>query len=352
MSDASVEARIAPKGSNKMVVRVLGPLLWLLAVAFTPAPAYALPIAFDFVFVDEPGDGFNDPVFGQQARDALVAAGQIWGQQFESSFPGETITARARFENSGGGGLGLATVLQFAFPSPPPVLAANTFYPAPLINHLTGADFLPPGAPPSGEGAEMSLIFTSDANFFFGIDGGPASDQFDFITLALHEIGHGLGFANTASSDGSFTDGFPGIYDRFVVDEFGVPITSMTDAERLAATTQRGGVFWSGNNGVAGNGGNPPFLFAVDGEFLRGTSLGHLDAELIGRTDLVMATSLGREPALGRSARVPDSIALGMFADIGWRTTAVTAVPEPPTILLLLAGLVGVIASPLPLTNS
>ena len=60
-------------------------------------PSQAAPINFDFIIQDEPGSGFLDPTFGQQARDTLELAGNIWGGFLEQRFPGETITVKTRF---------------------------------------------------------------------------------------------------------------------------------------------------------------------------------------------------------------------------------------------------------------
>jgi hypothetical protein len=74
--------------------------MWVLAATTAPrAPA----VDFAFEFSDEePGEGFLDPVLGQQRRDALAFAAGIWGRLIRPSFPsemftGEVIVVRARF---------------------------------------------------------------------------------------------------------------------------------------------------------------------------------------------------------------------------------------------------------------
>jgi len=38
--------------------------------------------------------------------------------------------------------------------------------------------------------------------YYYGLDGKVGSKQFDFVTVALHELGHGLGFFSNAENDG------------------------------------------------------------------------------------------------------------------------------------------------------
>ena len=93
------------------------------------------------------------------------------------------------------------------------------------------------------------------------------------------------------TSSGSFGRGFPSIYDRFVVDEFGTPITAMSDAERLAAVTDALALFWSGENAVAANDGIRPTLAAADDFFFSGTSIIHFSSTFflpLGREDILM----------------------------------------------------------------
>ena len=75
-------------------------------------------------------------------------------------------------------------------------------YPTALANQLVGADLDPLGA-------DMSITFSSTFPFYFGLDGNPPPGTIDFVTIVLHEMGHGLGFL---SSDFVFNaNDFPGI---------------------------------------------------------------------------------------------------------------------------------------------
>jgi hypothetical protein len=300
-------------------------------ICLNTSSAQAGPINFEFYYADAPGTGFFNPVFGEQARRTLETAGDIWGKALKAAYPHETITAAVKF-TPGFTGAGSSEAVGANFSN----LIPDTAYPAALINHFSGRDLIPPQgpflgipgiAPPFPGGAEMGIQFGSDTNFFFGTKGHPASNQADFLTIALHEIGHGLGFSTQVQSDGTFRgslnpDGsggaYPALYDRFVVDEFGTPIVYMTAAERLAAVTDADGIFWSGAQAVAANGRNRPFLMAIDNNFAPGVSVAHFSQELIGRSDLLM-DSANSEEILGLVVRAPDNLTLGVLDDMGWR---------------------------------
>ncbi|SFD87029.1 PEP-CTERM sorting domain-containing protein [Nitrosomonas sp. Nm166] len=304
----------------------------------------AAPINFDFVFEDEPGTGFFDPTFGQQAQETLTTAGDIWGRFLPQSFPGETITVAAQFVDTPPvgipdtfGGLGGPIVLSRDFPNSVP----DTLYPGALVNHLAREDAFPVGDPFTPTGAEISITFNSQKDYFFGTNGTPGANQLDFLSLALHEIGHGLGFISELSSDGSFIHGGPSIYDRFVVDEFGTPITAMTDAERLAAVTDFLGLFWSGEHGVAALDGTRPGLAAADGVFVPAVSIGHFSEGFflplgLGLNDILMLSGGSEEIWV---MHTPDRLTLGVLEDIGWNIA--TPVPEPASWSLFAVGLIG-----------
>ena len=43
---------------------------------------------------------------------------------------------------------------------------------------------------------DLTASFNSNdkVNWYYGTDGNTPSGQFDFVTVVLHELGHGLGF--------------------------------------------------------------------------------------------------------------------------------------------------------------
>ena len=77
---------------------------------------------------------------------------------------------------------------------------------------------------------EFEITVSSSANWYFSLDGNPPADQFDFISVIVHEIGHGLGIGSglhlpTEEPDDdeeptaelwTSEDDVPRLFDRFV----------------------------------------------------------------------------------------------------------------------------------------
>jgi hypothetical protein len=207
-------------------------------------------------------------------------------------------------------------------------------YPDALADALAGAD--------QAAGAfDMHVSFNAD------IDGSalgdrrwhydpadPTGDDIDFTTVAMHEIGHGLGFYATFRSDGTYglSSGLPSILDTFLVDAEGGSLVEMP-ADPAAVT---GDVYFSGEQGNAewaqlGRPGMPvmfaPYLFDP------ASSLSHVDTQWFRGEYSLM------RPWYDRAVDLPDNITLGMLEDMGWSVTYPHA-PEPTvTVLLSLTGL-------------
>ena len=103
--------------------------------------------------------------------------------------------------------------------------ANGVLYPSPLANKLAGSD-LDPGQ------ADISANFDSGTNWYYGLDGNTPFSQFDLVSVVLHEIGHGLGFAGTAfvgtDLNGYILNGsLPHVYDGFVWTGNSIPILDL-----------------------------------------------------------------------------------------------------------------------------
>jgi hypothetical protein len=77
------------------------------------------------------------------------------------------------------------------FPNAP---RSGTWYPVALANELAGQDL-------NDTTAEIVADFNSKSSWYFGLDGNTPESQYDFVTVVLHELAHGLGFGGSASID-------------------------------------------------------------------------------------------------------------------------------------------------------
>ena len=122
------------------------------------------------------------------------------GSFFVSAFPGETVPV----------GISFGPLTDFlAFSHTFHLDTGDVSIPGALAEHIIGGDVLP--------GLDGEIIFSEQAPFFLGTTGQPASTQYDFVTFAMHELGHIFGFTSFLQPDGTY-QGSPTLYDQFVGD--------------------------------------------------------------------------------------------------------------------------------------
>ena len=116
---------------------------------------------------------------------------------------------------------------------------------------------------------------------YFGTDGNTPSGQYDFVTVVLHELGHGLGFLGSANMTGATgflgLSGYPIVYDLFVEQLNGTDLTSLTSGTTtLGSALTSNNLYWNGPEGMAENGGIRPRIYAPT-SWAGGSSYSHLN---------------------------------------------------------------------------
>ncbi|HVZ19686.1 MAG TPA: FG-GAP-like repeat-containing protein, partial [Vicinamibacterales bacterium] len=160
-------------------------------------------------------------------------------------------------------------------------------------------------------------------------DGAPPGGQYDFESVVLHELGHGLGFLGSAAVSGGNGSigfgGYPITFDRFVVTETGAPLLGFANpstalGSQLTQAYNAGnphgpGIYWGGAHGVAGNGGVTARLYTPS-TWTPGSSYSHFDENAFpaGNPNSLMTPALSGAEAIHN----PGPIMLGMFTDMGW----------------------------------
>lgn len=274
----------------------------------------------EFTFIPPPADfdpngeravviNVNYNNFPANAQTAFQYAVDIWASTLTSSVP---IVIQANWESLSGGTLGFAGA-QNLFRNFPGAEQPNTYYAAALANKLRGSDNA------NGQG-DITCTFNSNFNWYFGTDGNTPGGQYDFVTVVLHELCHGLGFFGSASVSG--TQGFleingdPVIYDTFVELQDGTDITTIANGSTALGNALTGNqLYWNGALGVDNNNGVRPRMYAP-GTFAGGSSYSHLNENTYspGNVNSLMTPFLGTAEANHN----PGPIVLGIFEDIGW----------------------------------
>ncbi len=256
--------------------------------------------------------------FTPEARAAFQYAVDIWASFIQSPVP---IRINAEFINFGGSfSLGYARSLNQFSPT-----SEELWHPVALANKIAERDL-------DVFGFDMEVTLNNHANvgWYFGTNGNTPAGQFDFVTVVLHEIGHGLGFYSEANDTfdvnhpvmatmgklRSGTPRYPYIYDSFVVNGSGTAITSFDDpsADLLTQYTS-GNLFWDGTQGKAENDGSRPKLYAPS-PWRPGASYWHLDENTYPAGDVNSLMTPGIRGA--ESTHHPGPIMLGMLEDMGW----------------------------------
>lgn len=209
------------------------------------APVLAGPAQIIVVNVNAPGIGFNDPTpavpvggntgttLGQQRLIAFQHAADIWGRRLDSAVP---IRIQSSFEPLAAGVLGSAgpLVVLSNFPNAP---LQNTWYHGALANARAGVDL-------DLVFDDIRARFSTNFNFYLGLDNQAPAGRPDLVAVLLHEFAHGLGFSQFANlATGALFSGLPDVYNSRLFDQTANKYwPQMTNAERAASATRWGQV--------------------------------------------------------------------------------------------------------------
>ena len=264
------------------------------------------------------------------AITSFQSAVEIWSQSISSDVP---IFVAAVLQPLGTNVLGSAGPTRIYANGPG--LERDTWYGNALADKLIGTDLDPTLYDIV---ARFSTVFP---NWYYGTDGNTPAGDFDFRTVVLHELGHGLGFfgsmfVDNATGIGDWGFGipdpvYPAIYDRLAHDRNGKQLlkqnkyanfsTELGDVLLDDPLVFRGPRIAKATNGKGariftildlGPGNEIPGLTNI---WLPGSSYSHMDFFTYrGSEDGLMVPFLSR----GLSLDDPGPIVRAIFDDIGW----------------------------------
>lgn len=317
---------------------LIAAVLAALAFPLVAASVARADVIFDFNFTDI-GVGFNDPTYGAARRAALQTAAARDAAYFVNYNATITINVNGSVTD-------------------PNVLAsAASNFNAPYAGHGFGdkGDVMIKilggnAADPAPGAADGQINWNFNQPWALGDTIGDG--QYDFISTAMHEMTHALGFAAGVSQDGHDAWGHaPGHGGEFtpmahyLADASGPIITQDTyvlDGPRWLAASVGGldasgggsdPLYFDGPNAVAAFGGLVPLYAPTTYE--PGSSGGsHLDDYTFVYPNNQMMNAMSQPPG-ELDARAYSAVEIGILKDLGYTLIVNTAVPEPASLSIL-----------------
>lgn len=269
-----------------------------------------------------PGDGENENIISGRLQFILSGnlnaeqttatehALTLWGSQLAGTIP---VDINITSVDMGPGYLGAAWPQQH-FLDP----ATNTYYHSPLWNQLVGYD--------ATNLRDIRLEMNSHSTtFYYGTDGNGPHSRWDWVTIMLHEVCHGLGFAPLCREDGRYvyshangnayyTD-YPGIFDRQLYEGVtgNTRLTDLSVAGRQALIRSNNLYAGApGSNLLTSNGGTRVKMHAPI-IYQSGSSVSHWDSSVTFPT--FMKFSIFN----GWALHTFNTRKIGILLDMGWR---------------------------------
>jgi hypothetical protein len=249
--------------------------------------------------------------FTPAAQASFQRAVDLWAALVSSPVP---ITVKASFTPLGPGVLGAAgpSFVWRDFAGAP---RPSTWYPDATANKRAGRQL--------HRSPDIVAQFSSSrTDWHYGTAAAPAG-KFDFTTVVMHELGHGLGFLGAGRVSGStgtvrlaLDPRLPMAYDRFTENGAGRALLSFPDdSAELANQLRSGRVFFDSAGVRSANGGRPAKLYAP-ATWQQGSSYSHLDESTYrpGTANSLMTPIVN----FGETVRSPGPITRAIFVDVGW----------------------------------
>ena len=261
-----------------------------------------------------------------EAQVAIEHAASIWEGILVSSVP---IKAMVTWVPMAGAALGITFPNgRRDFPGAP---YPETWYATALANSISGTE--------QNEGEnDFEIFLSSSTSWYYGTDGATPNGQYDLVSAALHEMGHGVGFVGLSKktgAEGSFgllemsdfaplvtsfpwpqLDTLPGIFDRFLAHPQNGPLEQMDNPGTVLGSAMTSNqVRFNGAFAMEANNGNAPRIYSPS-TFALGSSCVHLNESTYpeGNANELMTPFSGAANA----NHWPGPLCVAMLRDIGW----------------------------------
>jgi len=286
---------------------------------------------FEVDYMIESGNACGHTSWPDDAREAFDFTMDIWSTHLRSDIPIRVQAIWRNIESEPGsvtlGNAGPSRIVQL-----PDVGEPDTWYSLAQLSAMTGVPLRD-----QIDNVDHDVIVNINCGFddwYFGTDASVPSGRTDFITVVLHEIGHGIGFIGSASGDNETNTGawgtplgesppLPYAYDLFVVDADYFSIMNENVYPNPsgqiynALTGRRDGLFFEGEDAnltLQEEEADRAKLYTPD-PYRAGSSYSHVDqVTFTGTVNALMRPRIDRAMAI----HTPGPLFCGMLSDMLW----------------------------------
>ena len=289
-----------------------------------------VPPPYEFLNNDRTKGGGSITVyytgFSNQAKAAFEYAVSILESLLPAGSNTTVLATWGKIENTGV--LGNSSITAFAPGWVINALNPLAFYPVALAEKIAGTNLN------SDLNGDIIININSTVNWYLGTDGKiPVnSNQYDLVTVIIHEMCHGLGFFDSMDTDERIgwygISSIPVVYDTFIENIEGKIITDTLDFENYSADLLReftGDKLYFKGPVLEKLSGEPRLKLHVPSQFDNGSSISHLDEHFTEENSLKLMTPyIDREEVIHN----PGIFTMSILGDIGWINTRI--VHDPP----------------------
>lgn len=260
--------------------------------------------------------------FPDWAKKEVQGAVDIWSANFASTVP---ISVDASWGRSSSWGiLGSARPVNF-FSSFAGAPDSSLWYASALANALSGKDL-------DKANSDIVIQVNSNAGWNTRGDGLPTTQEYDLVSVFLHEIAHGLGFLSNDAYDANFGVASldqPTPFDAYAQTSDNLRLADLPTPSRELALALTSSLVWSGENAIKANGGVKPKLYTPS-RYEFGSSTSHLDEATFSNSGLDSVMTPNLEP--GEIFKEPGPLLLAMLEDMRTKPPAgiATGLPQSP----------------------
>ncbi|QIA09855.1 T9SS type A sorting domain-containing protein [Draconibacterium halophilum] len=193
---------------------------------------------------------------------------------------------------------------------------SNVYYPVALAEKLSQNNL-------NGTEADIDCSFNSSIDWYYGINGNCPSNEYDFVTIVLHELIHGLGFVgfyDIVDNKGTFDNSAnaPSIYDVYIYNQLNEQIAD-EDIYTRPSTTLKEQLL--SNNLVLKNQGNTEAVKVYAPQNWNvGTSIYHYNESGFdaGDANALMSPFIFK----GEAIHYPGDKTIDVLAQLGWKAVS------------------------------